>query len=93
MSSIAAGPEVVGEKVAAALVGTFLGIFIGYGIVGPIAKRLEHHYEAGRPFLLPCLKQVFSQTAEVFLHKLALNLPAVLFSHQIVQALKISRSY
>lgn len=46
MSSIAAGPEVVGEKVAAALVGTFLGIFVGYGIVGPIAKRLEHHYDA-----------------------------------------------
>ena len=51
MNSIAMGPEVVGEKVAAALVGTFLGIFVGYGIVGPIAKRLEHHYEAeGRFF-------------------------------------------
>lgn len=51
MGSIAAGPEVVGGKVAAALVGTFLGIFVGYGIVGPIAKRLEHHYEAeGRYF-------------------------------------------
>ena len=46
MSSIAAGPEVVGEKVAAALVGTFLGIFVGYGMVGPIAKRLEFHFEA-----------------------------------------------
>ncbi len=46
MGSIAAGPEVVGEKVAAALVGTFLGIFVGYGIVGPIAKRIEYHYGA-----------------------------------------------
>lgn len=46
MNSIAAGPEVVGGKVAAALVGTFLGIFVGYGIVGPIAKRIEHHFEA-----------------------------------------------
>jgi chemotaxis protein MotA len=46
MGSIAAGPEVVGAKVAAALVGTFLGIFVGYGIVGPIAKRLEYHYAA-----------------------------------------------
>jgi chemotaxis protein MotA len=46
MSSIAAGPEVVGEKVAAALVGTFLGIFVGYGVVGPMAKRIEHHFEA-----------------------------------------------
>lgn len=46
MGSIAAGPEVVGAKVAAALVGTFLGIFVGYGIVGPIAKRLEYHLAA-----------------------------------------------
>ncbi len=51
MNSIAAGPEVVGAKVAGALVGTFLGIFVGYGFVGPVAKRLEHHYAAeGRFF-------------------------------------------
>lgn len=53
MNSIALGPEVVGAKVAAALVGTFLGIFVGYGIVGPIAKRLEHYYVAeGRFFTM-----------------------------------------
>ncbi|MBS1983022.1 MAG: flagellar motor stator protein MotA [Bdellovibrionales bacterium] len=46
MNSIAEGPTVVGEKVAAALVGTFLGIFVGYGMVGPIARRIEHHYDA-----------------------------------------------
>ncbi|MEO5667184.1 MAG: motility-associated protein [Bdellovibrionota bacterium] len=46
MGSIAAGPEVVGEKVAAALVGTFLGIFVGYGLVSPIAQRLQYHYAA-----------------------------------------------
>jgi len=46
MGSIAAGPEIVGAKVAAALVGTFLGIFVGYGIVGPMAKRIEHHFES-----------------------------------------------
>ncbi len=46
MGSIAQGPEVVGEHVAAALVGTFLGIFVGYGMVGPIATRLNHHFEA-----------------------------------------------
>lgn len=46
MGSIAAGPEVVGEKVAAALVGTFVGIFMGYGIVAPMATRINHHLEA-----------------------------------------------
>lgn len=46
MGSIAAGPEVVGEKVAGALVGTLLGIFVGYGIVSPISKRIEFHMAA-----------------------------------------------
>jgi chemotaxis protein MotA len=32
----------IGHKVAAALVGTFLGILVAYGFVGPIAAALEH---------------------------------------------------
>jgi chemotaxis protein MotA len=50
MGSIAAGPEVVGGKVAAALVGTFLGIFVGYGFVSPMAKRIGHHHDAEGAF-------------------------------------------
>jgi chemotaxis protein MotA len=41
MQSIAEGPEVVGHHVAAALVGTFLGVLLCYGIVGPIAKSMD----------------------------------------------------
>ncbi|MDH5694103.1 MAG: flagellar motor stator protein MotA [Gammaproteobacteria bacterium] len=40
MASINEGPEVIGAKVAAALVGTFLGILLSYGIAGPIASSL-----------------------------------------------------
>ena len=36
MSSIAGPIEKIGEKVAAALVGTFLGIFLGYGFMSPL---------------------------------------------------------
>jgi chemotaxis protein MotA len=32
----------IGHKVGAALVGTFLGILIAYGLVGPIASAMEH---------------------------------------------------
>ena len=32
----------IGEKVGAALVGTFLGILVAYGFVGPIATAMEH---------------------------------------------------
>ncbi|MDQ5979794.1 MAG: chemotaxis protein MotA [Verrucomicrobiota bacterium] len=41
MSAIAEGPEVVGEKVAAALTGTMLGIFCAYGFVNPLAVRVR----------------------------------------------------
>lgn len=41
MEAIGGSPETVGQKVAAALVGTFLGILLCYGLVGPIAARLE----------------------------------------------------
>lgn len=35
-------PNVIGAKVGAALVGTFLGIFLAYGIFGPLAKNIDH---------------------------------------------------
>jgi chemotaxis protein MotA len=40
MGKIGGAPELVGKSVAAALVGTFLGIFLGYGVFGPIARAL-----------------------------------------------------
>ena len=46
MQAIGGAPEVVGQKVAAALVGTFLGILLCYGVVGPVAARLEKLGEA-----------------------------------------------
>lgn len=41
MESIGAPPEVLGRSIAAALVGTFLGILVGYGFIGPIATAIE----------------------------------------------------
>lgn len=42
MQSIDQGAEAVGHHVAAALVGTFLGVLLSYGIVGPIAKSMDN---------------------------------------------------
>ncbi len=42
MSHINDGAEAVGHHVAAALVGTFLGVLMSYGFVGPIAANIEH---------------------------------------------------
>jgi chemotaxis protein MotA len=40
MGAIGGPPEEVGHKVAAALVGTFLGILLCYGLVGPVAANM-----------------------------------------------------
>jgi chemotaxis protein MotA len=41
MSSIDQPPEVLGKLIGGALVGTFLGVFLAYGLVGPMATRLS----------------------------------------------------
>jgi len=46
MASISGPVEQIGEEVAAALVGTFLGILISYGFLGPLAVNLEFVHEA-----------------------------------------------
>lgn len=50
MAAISGPPEIIGHKVAAALVGTFLGILISYGFLNPLAVNMhfvsqaEHAY-------------------------------------------------
>src|SRR5258708_4614139 len=40
MGALGGPPEEIGHKVAAALVGTFLGILLCYGFIGPIAQNM-----------------------------------------------------
>jgi chemotaxis protein MotA len=42
MGKIDQPPEVLGHSIGAALVGTFLGVLLCYGFVGPMATNLEH---------------------------------------------------
>lgn len=41
MGSITEPPAVLGGMIGSALVGTFLGVFLAYGLVGPFASRLK----------------------------------------------------
>jgi chemotaxis protein MotA len=41
MGAITEPPEVLGEMIGSALVGTFLGVFLAYGLVGPFSTRLN----------------------------------------------------
>src|SRR5579863_7011385 len=51
MGSLGGPPEEIGHKVAAALVGTFLGILLCYGLVGPIAANMAKIADEEHAFL------------------------------------------
>ena len=63
MSALGGPPEEIGHKVAAALVGTFLGILLCYGMVGPLSSNLsklvdeeQAYYHVMRVLMLSFIK-------------------------------------
>ena len=59
MASIDQPPEILGKMIGGALVGTFLGVFLAYGFVGPFAERMKavidedsHFYKLIREVLI-----------------------------------------
>lgn len=64
MASIDQPPEILGKMIGGALVGTFLGVFLAYGLVGPFATRVKtvieedgHFYKLVREVLVANLHQ------------------------------------
>ncbi|GIK86609.1 MAG: flagellar motor stator protein MotA [Burkholderiales bacterium] len=55
MASVGLPPAELGKLIAAALVGTFLGILLAYGVVGPIATLLESRANESTK-ILQCIK-------------------------------------
>jgi|SRR5581483_1702708 len=51
MQALGGPPEEIGQKVAAALVGTFLGILLCYGLVGPISANMAKLVEEESAYL------------------------------------------
>src|SRR5438093_9825179 len=51
MGALGGPPEEIGHKVAAALVGTFLGILLCYGLIGPIAANMGKAADEERAYL------------------------------------------
>ena len=52
MGALGGPPEEIGHKVAAALVGTFLGILLCYGLVGPLASNMAKLADEEHAYLL-----------------------------------------
>ena len=51
MGKIGGEPAVIGESVAAALVGTFLGVLLAYAVFGPVAQQLEGRVRSETDYL------------------------------------------
>jgi len=66
MSALGGPPEEIGRKVAAALVGTFLGVLLCYGLVGPLAARMGKMADEEHAFM-----QVLRVTMIAFLKGVA----------------------
>lgn len=79
MASISEPPEVLGKLIGGALVGTFLGVWLAYGFVGPIAGAMGARAEsevkyyrcmkvAIMAFIQGCAPQVSVEFARKILH-------------------------
>jgi chemotaxis protein MotA len=63
MGAISESPEVLGRMIGSALVGTLLGVFLAYGLIGPIAGRLRSVLEE-EGSMLGVVRQVITSHLE-----------------------------
>lgn len=69
MASIDQPPEILGKMIGGALVGTFLGVFLAYGLVGPFALKVKTVVEEDSHFL-----QLIREVLVANLHQHATNI-------------------
>ncbi|GAA3539929.1 flagellar motor stator protein MotA [Zobellella aerophila] len=72
LSAADASPDVMGEMIAHALVGTFLGILLGYGFVAPLASRIERQV-AEAVKILQCVRVTLLASLNGYVPQLAVE--------------------
>lgn len=72
MGYISEPPEVLGNHIAAALVGTFLGILLAYGFASPMAKAMEFRAEEEGKFF-ECIKVCIMSTLNGYTPQIAVE--------------------
>ncbi len=80
MGAIDGPPSELGHKVAAALVGTFLGVLLSYGFVGPLGRNLATTNEQDS-YYYECIKQCL-----IAFHKGFVGTIAVEFARRTIPA-------
>lgn len=80
MGSVGEPPPVLGKMIGGALVGTFLGILLSYGFVGPLAGQMEQKMEEGGK-IFQCIKVVLLASMNGYAPQVAIEFGRkVLFS-------------
>lgn len=69
MASIDQPPEILGKMIGGALVGTFLGVFLAYGLVGPFSSKVQSVVEEDAHFY-----QLIREVLVANLHNHATNI-------------------
>jgi chemotaxis protein MotA len=92
MGAIDGPPEEIGHKVAAALVGTFLGILMCYGFVGPLATSLEHVIERDSHYLI-CIKTGLLAIYKGFAPTIAIEFARRVIPHEVRPAFDEAEQY
>ncbi len=72
MGFISEPPEILGEHIAASLVGTFLGILLSYGFAGPMSKAIEYKAVDKSKFL-ECAKVCIMATLNGYTPQIAVE--------------------
>lgn len=72
LSAADAGPDEMGLMIAHALVGTFLGILIGYGFINPVAGRIERQVAEGIK-VLQCIRVVLLASVHGYAPQIAVE--------------------
>ncbi len=82
MESINLPPSELGILIAAALVGTFLGILLGYGFISPIAAALNHRVNSSTK-ALQCIKLILLSTVNNYPPNIALEFGRKILSSNV----------
>lgn len=82
MSSVGEPPEVLGNHIAAALVGTFLGILLAYGFVGPVAASMQHRaHDEGKFY--ECIKVLLLASVNGYAPQIAVEFGRKSITHKL----------
>jgi chemotaxis protein MotA len=92
MQSIDGPPQEIGRHVAAALVGTFLGIVACYGFVGPAATNLEHLIN-DEAYYLTCIKAGLLAVYKGFPPAIAVEFARRVLPHEVRPTFEETEQY